>query len=40
MYLKKEMFFMSIIDYTKNLTMFDDYELKVIEMIIDELKLK
>jgi hypothetical protein len=31
---------MSIIDYTKNLTMFDDYELKVIEMIIDELKLK
>lgn len=31
---------MSIIDYTKKLTMFDSYDIRMIEMMIDQLKLK
>ena len=31
---------MSIIDYTKKLTLFDEYDIKVIEMMIDYLKLR
>ena len=31
---------MSIIDYTKKLTMFDSYDIQIIEMIIKQLKLK
>jgi len=31
---------MSILDYTKNLTLFDSYEIRLIEMMIEELDLE